>query len=53
MEPWGMMMAGITLFGMLGLVIASLRMDEGSTSTASSQEPEATTSEATVFKKAA
>lgn len=28
---WGILMAGMTVFGMLGLLIAAIRADEGST----------------------
>ncbi len=55
MEPWGILMTGITMVGMLGLLIASVRMDEGFVNRESTSLPDepATRSAASEFKKAA
>lgn len=55
MEPWGIIMTGVTLFGMLGLLIAGVRMDDGFGEAESTELPEvpATQSAETEIRKAA
>ncbi len=55
MEPWGILITGITMIGMLGLLIASVRMDGGFVNRESSRLPDepATRSATNEFKKAA
>lgn len=50
---WGILVAGFSLFGMLMLAVASVRMDEGSIPTASTQAPEGPATEAADLKMAA
>ena len=50
---WGILVAGFSLFGMLMLAVASVRMDEGSIPTESTQAPEEPVAEAADLKKAA
>jgi hypothetical protein len=50
MEAWGIIMTGFTLFSMIALVVASVRMEEGETMCASAP---LTDEPSTEFKKAA
>jgi hypothetical protein len=50
MEAWGIIMTGFTLFSMIALVVASVRMEEGETMCASTP---LTDEPSTEFKKAA
>ena len=53
MEPWGIMMTAVTVFGMLALTIANAAMDPGNQTFGSRQEPEGVKPEPEELKKAA
>jgi hypothetical protein len=53
MEAYGIIVTGFTLFGMLGLLIASLTMEDSTAGSVSSHSPVEAAAADTEFNKAA